>query len=142
MDREKVKKIDLVERAPTVAEYQMLRESAGWYRAADDPTHEGLRRALFSLVAEAEGVAVGCGRVVGDGGLYFYIQDIIVLPAFRGMGIGGMIMDRVMAYLDDTVRPNAFVGLMAARGVAGLYEKYGFEKRPAEGPGMFRVWGR
>ncbi len=141
MDFESEKKIEIVERAPTVAEYQMLRESAGWYKAADGPTKEGLQEALFSLVAEEEGAAIGCGRVVGDGGLYFYVQDIIVLPAFRGMGIGRGIMNGVMAYLERTVSRNAFVGLMAARGVTGLYEKYGFEKRPADGPGMFRVWG-
>jgi len=32
-------------------------------------------------------------RVVGDGGLVFYIQDVIVVSSFQGQGIGKMLMD-------------------------------------------------
>jgi hypothetical protein len=36
---------------------------------------------LFSAVLLHQGKTIGRGRVVGDGGLYFYIHDIAVLPA-------------------------------------------------------------
>jgi hypothetical protein len=32
------------------------------------------------------------------------------------------------------------IGLMAAKDVAGFYEKYGFAVRPPDRPGMFVVW--
>jgi len=60
------------------------------------------------------GEFVGCGRVVGDGGLYFYLQDIALLPEHQGRGLGAAIMDAVMAYLERTARRGAFIGLMAA----------------------------
>jgi ribosomal protein S18 acetylase RimI-like enzyme len=82
---------------------------------------------------------VGCGRVIGDGGIYFYIQDIIVLPEFQGKGIGRRIMDAVMEYLKAHARDGAFVGLMAAKGVSKFYERYGFKERPSDAPGMFLV---
>ena len=80
------------------------------------------------------------GFVVGDGGLYFYVQDIIVVPGYQGLGIGRRIMKEVMDFLEAEARPGAFLGLMAARGKGGFYNRYGFEQRHPESPGMFRVW--
>ena len=130
----------LVERDPTVAEYQRLRRAVGWSEMTEEGLAVGLPRALFSVVLELDGEAIGCGRVVGDGGLYFYVQDVIVLTEHRGRGLGRLIMDAVMGYLEDTAKPGAFVGLMAAKDVAPFYERFGFAVRPERQPGMFRVW--
>jgi len=107
-----------------------------------EATETGLRSALFSVCVIHKDQAIGCGRVVGDGGIYFYIQDIIVLPEFQGRGLGRRIMDAVMNYLSSHAHPNAFIGLMAAKGVSGFYEKHGFAERPPGRPGMFRIWGK
>ncbi len=45
-----------------------------------------------------------------------------------------------MVWLDGHAREGSFVGLMAAEGVTGFYERYGFARRPEGRPGMFRVW--
>lgn len=82
---------------------------------------------------------VGFGRVVGDGGLFYEVVDVAVLPDHQGLGIGAGIMDRLMQYLSGNATPGAFVSLHAGRGVSGLYEKYGFEARPPEAPGMSQV---
>ena len=132
----------LVERSPTVEEYQRLREAVGWGSVDVEATEMGLRNALFSVCVIYRDKVIGCGRVVGDGGIYFYIQDIMVLPEFQGNGLGRRIMDGVMSYLSSHAHPNAFIGLMAAKGVSGFYEKYGFAERPPSRPGMFRIWGR
>ena len=130
----------LVERDPTVQEYQRLRRAVGWGDMTDEGVAAGLPNALFSIVLELDGEAVGCGRIVGDGGLYFYLQDIIVLPEHQGRGQGATIMDEVMAYLERTCRPGAFVALMAAVGAETFYERYGFRRRSDQQPGMYRVW--
>lgn len=131
----------LVERDPTVEEYQRLRRAVGWGETTDEGIAAGLPNGLFAVVLEHHDEVVACGRVVGDGGLYFYVQDVIVLPGFQGLGLGGRIMGAVMGYLERTARPGAFVGLMAAEGVEAFYERYGFRRRPDDRPGMFRVWG-
>jgi GNAT superfamily N-acetyltransferase len=130
-----------VERIPPVSEYQNLRRSVGWYCVDDESARKGLAASLFSLCAEVSGSVIGCGRVIGDGGIYYYIQDIIVLPKYQRLGIGTQIMRRVMNFLEATAPPNAFVGLMAAQGVAAWYEGFGFRRRDEDRPGMFRVWG-
>jgi ribosomal protein S18 acetylase RimI-like enzyme len=42
---------------------------------------------------------IGFRRVIGDGGIYLYIQDVIVLLEFQRQGIGKCIMDAIMGYL-------------------------------------------
>lgn len=77
--------------------------------------------------------------MIGDG-IYFYIQDIMVLPGFQGKGIGKHIMDALMDFLNSHVCNSAFIGLMAAKGVSKFYERYGFIERPPDRPGMFQKY--
>jgi GNAT superfamily N-acetyltransferase len=85
---------------------------------------------------------VGMARVIGHGGLVFYIRDVIVLPEVQGRGIGTQMMDRVMAYLRAHAHHNSIIGLMAAQSREPFYEEYGFVRRPNErlGCGMIRFW--
>ena len=132
----------LVERSPTIEEYQRLRETVGWGKMDIEAMEIGLRNSLFSVCVIYKNEVIGCGRVVGDGGIYFYIQDIIVLPKFQRQGIGKRIMDAVMSYLSSHAHSNAFIGLMAAKGVSKFYEKYEFVEQLPDRPGMFRIWGK
>jgi ribosomal protein S18 acetylase RimI-like enzyme len=81
-------------------------------------------------------------RVIGDGGLTYYIQDVIVLPACQRQGLGTRLMDAVMAYLCANAHPGSVIGLMAAHGKEPFYQKYGFVARPTErlGCGMTIFW--
>jgi GNAT superfamily N-acetyltransferase len=76
---------------------------------------------------------------LNTGCLYFYLQDIIVLPAFQGKGLGKRLMNAILAYLEEHAHPGAFVGLMAAKDVSSFYTQFGFAVRPSERPGMFRL---
>jgi len=131
----------VVERLPSVEDYQRLRRSVGWSEVSDEAAATGLARSLasFCLVDAAEQI-LGIGRVVGDAGVYFYVQDVIVDERARGRGHGGALMAALLAYVERAAVPGAFVGLMAARGVSGFYKRYGFERRPDDGPGMAMTW--
>ena len=131
--------IALVEREPTPDEYRRLRASVGWNELSADGIRTGLSSSLYAVVLERDGDAVGCGRVIGDGGIYFYLQDVIVLPELQGRGWGARIMDAMTGYLDRSVPPGSFIGLMAAKDAEGFYTRYGFERRPDDRPGMFRI---
>lgn len=137
-----MKDVRLVERNPTPEEYAALRAEVGWATVHPEGVETGLASTLYSVCLERpDGEILGCARVVGDGGIYFYIQDVIVRPPVQGRGLGARLMDAVMAFLSSTARRNAFVGLMAAEGVADFYRRYGFVGRPDGRPGMYRMWG-
>lgn len=139
MQQSETEKYQFVERIPTVEEYLALREAVGWERLEEQMTARGLANALFTVCLLHNGKVIGCGRVVGDGGLYFYLQDIIVLPAFQGKGLGKRLMKVILTYLDKHALPGAFVGLMSAKDTDPFYTQFGFAVRPPERPGMFRV---
>jgi GNAT superfamily N-acetyltransferase len=128
----------IVERVPAVGDYLALREAAGWGRLDEHLAEQGLAGALFTVCALHDGTVIGCARVIGDGGLYFYLQDVIVLPRFQGRGLGRRLMEPIMRYLDEHALPGSFIGLMAAEGVTDFYRQFGFAVRPPGRPGMFR----
>jgi ribosomal protein S18 acetylase RimI-like enzyme len=131
---------ELLQRAPTVDEFRRLRGSSDVGEMSDEGLAAGLASALYSCVVVHDGDVVACGRVIGDGGMYFYVQDVIVLAEYNGRGLGVKVMDALVAYLERVARPGAFVGLMDPENAEGFYERYGFQRRPDDSRGMFRVW--
>lgn len=129
---------ELLERIPTVKEYQYLRNSVGWSTVNDDAVEQSLKNSLYSVCIVRNNQIIAFGRVIGDAGIYYYIQDVIVLPKFQRKGLGRRIMDSIMNFLDKHADPTAFIGLMVAKGFWRFYEDYGFQKRPSDAPGMFR----
>jgi ribosomal protein S18 acetylase RimI-like enzyme len=137
-----MKNVLLVERIPSVQEYLDLRRAINWRIVDEEACKNGLQGSLYCVCAELNEKIIGMGRVIGDSGLYFYIQDVIVLPQYQKMGIGTLLMQSIMNFLDNNISPQTVVGLMASKGKEPFYEKYGFTKRPSErrGHGMFRIW--
>lgn len=41
------------------------------------------------------------GRLVGDGAMYWYLQEIIILPQFQRKGIGTMIVNHLVDYAKE-----------------------------------------
>jgi ribosomal protein S18 acetylase RimI-like enzyme len=126
-----------------VRELRALNAAVGWtdLPGDDDAVSRGLAGSLFGVVLlDDAGEAVGSARVVGDGGVYFYVQDLIVAPAHQGRGLGNLLMDEVFRYLERAAPAGASVGLMAAEGKAGFYARLGFTTRPTDAPGMVLVW--
>lgn len=128
----------LLERIPTVTEYQFLRNSVGWSTVSDEAVNQSLKNSLFSVCIVRNNKIIAIGRVIGDAGIYYYIQDVIVLPKFQRNGLGKKIMNSIMNYLEENADSTAFIGLMAAKGFCRFYKDYGFQKRPLDAPGMFR----
>ncbi len=70
---------------------------------------------------------MGMGRIVGDGALNFDIVDVAVDPLYQGKGLGRVIMETLVAWLDTHACKGAYVCLMAD--VPELYAKFGFYAR-------------
>lgn len=132
--------IIIVEQIPNARDYRRLRRAVGWDDLEEQVVQRGLQQSLYAVCAMRGNEIAGCGRVIGDGAIYFYIQDIIVLPELQAQGIGRQIMARIMDFIAAHASHNSFIALMAAQGVEKFYEKYGFRRRPDDRPGMFLIW--
>jgi ribosomal protein S18 acetylase RimI-like enzyme len=128
----------LVPRNPTVEEFLDLRRAANWPVPAEEAVMAALNNTLFSACIEKDGQCLGNGRVVGDGALTFYIQDLIVHPDYQRTGYGTRLMDALMEYIHANAQHKAFIGLFSATSIEHWYARYGFIKRPTEqlGAGM------
>lgn len=132
---------ELERRAPSVEELRALHRAVGWEALPDDDAvARGLAASLFGVVVTRCGEPIACARLVGDGAIYCYLQDLIVVPEHQGRGLGDLLMEEVWRHLPAHASRGTFVGLMTARGKAGFYERWGFTARPAGRPGMALGW--
>jgi GNAT superfamily N-acetyltransferase len=130
------------ERPPSVAELRALNNAVGWTDLPDDDgaVARGLAASLFGVVVTTAGELVACARIVGDGGVYYYVQDVIVTPEHQRRGVGDLVMAEVWGYLREHAPKDATIGLMAADGRSGFYGRWGFTQRPEGAPGMVLAW--
>jgi len=132
----------LVDELPAPKEYNRLRQAVGWRTHREDVLEMALPNSLYCVCAFVGHELVGMARIIGDGGMAYYIQDVIVVPAYQRRGIGTQLMDQIMAYLSAHAYTNTVIGLMSAPGKEAFYEKYGFTTRPTDrlGAGMTIHW--
>lgn len=73
----------LIEAVPTVAVYRALRVGAGLSAKTEEAAAKGLPQSCFAVQVLCDGEPVGMGRVIGDGGCFYQVVDIAVLPAHQ-----------------------------------------------------------
>ena len=82
------------------------------------------------------------GRLVGDGAVICYVQDLVIPPQAQGYGIGSLVLSRLTQYVESLRLPGTemMFDLMCAKGRERFYEAHGFLTRPTEklGPGMIQ----
>ena len=114
-----------------------LFESTGWnaeYRLTRAQIAAVLPRSWCVLSAWDGARLVGVGRVGADLPRHAMIYDMIVPADRRGEGIGGRILDLLVARCREAgVRD---IQLLCARGRRRFYERHGFVARHDDGPGM------
>ena len=109
-------------------DYLALRERAGLSPRREDQARVGLRGSWFAIhmIAEATTETVGMGRLLGDGGWYFHVIDMAVLPEHQRRGLGDVILTALLDRVRTHAPQGAFVNLLAdAPGIA-LYRRHGF----------------
>lgn len=117
----------IMNRLPTPDEHRTIAEAVGWGHAFDwDSMPQSLANSRLGVIATVDDEVVGMGRVVGDGVLYWYIQDVAVLPAYQGTGIGEAMLTRLIEAVAMHAPAAAFVGLFATPEGMPLYRKLGF----------------
>jgi ribosomal protein S18 acetylase RimI-like enzyme len=123
--RIRIQEVDTWDTGEIVALYR----AGGWWEEARDSPEEipALIRGSLAFVVATEtstGKAVGMGRVISDGISDGYLQDLVVLPEYRGQGVGSaMVRALIGACRRKGIR---WLALIAERGSDHLYGELGF----------------
>ena len=132
--------LELRENVLDTATYFSLREQVGWVKLSNTQAEKAINNCLFNVCAYIDGEPVGMGRVVGDGAVVCYIQDLVVIPKAQKSGVGGAILNRLKEYVKSITEEDTtmMLCLMCAKGREAFYIKHGFIARPTDnlGPGM------
>jgi ribosomal protein S18 acetylase RimI-like enzyme len=76
------------------------------------------------------------GRVLGDGGWYFHIVDMAVLPEHQRRGIGDVVLTKLLERIRREAPPGALVNLFADPPGRHLYDRHGFTPTAPHSIGM------
>jgi GNAT superfamily N-acetyltransferase len=68
---------------------------------------------------------VGMGRLLGDGGWYFHVIDMAVLPEHQRRGLGDVILTALLDHVRNHAPKGAFVNLLADPPGVALYRRHG-----------------
>jgi len=121
---------------PSLADYRRLRAVSGLSAFDEAAAQAGLPGTIAGVVVRLDDEAVGMGRVVGDGGLFFQLVDIAVGPADQGKGLGKAIVDALLEALADRIEAPAYVSLIADGAASELYAQFGFAPVAPKSQGM------
>lgn len=136
----------LIEDEMTVDEYLYIREKANWLRLSNNQAELAVKNSLHIVKAvDDDGRIIGMGRVVGDGAVICYIQDLIVIPDAQCNGVGSIILNRLIEYVESLREKNTtmMLCLMCSKGREQFYLEHDFIARPTDtlGPGMIQYLG-
>jgi ribosomal protein S18 acetylase RimI-like enzyme len=105
-----------------------LYRAGGWWKEGMDPTRLGELiegSFLFAVAIDiSTGKTVGMGRVISDGIADAYVQDLVVLEGWKEMGVGRMILSRL---LEECISKKiTWIGLIAEPGTESFYRTLDF----------------
>ena len=120
-----------------------LYSSVGWEPPCQEQIRIALQNSLATFTALADGRPVGMVRLIGDGGMSFYIKDFAVHPDYQAKGAGKMLLNALEQFIRDSIEPGWAVSLelISTKEALPFYRRMGFEERPCEwdGPGMMKM---
>ena len=121
--------VRIINRWPTIKEYQRLASSVGWSAYLNEAILQKLLAApLFAVVAEdsVTNETIGCALILGDGASFYYIKDVIVHPSWQNKHVGAALMQELTHWLENNAANNALVALITGESLAPFYQQFGF----------------
>ena len=131
---------ELVASPPTPDDYRRLRAESGLSPKSDAQARGAVAGSWFIVQVRhrATGEIVAMGRVIGDGGWYFHIADMAVLPDHQRQGLGRLVLERLLAEIHDRAPETPWITLLADPPGIRLYEQMGF--RPTAPGSIGMAW--
>ena len=99
-----------------------------------EQTRLAMEHTLFRVSVWDGDTIVAMARMNGDMGLDYYIKDVVVRPEYQGRGIGRMLINELMKFINDNgvKGTDIFVELCAMPDKIPFYEKIGFSANEAQ----------
>ena len=121
----------------TAQQYCDLWTAVGFPAPTPEQAERALANTLYAVSVEIDGGIVGMGRLVGDGAVVVYLQEVFVHPSYQGQGVGSAVVRALLDYIKRTKprQGSVMVGLLAAKGRESFYHRFGFHSRPNETEG-------
>ena len=117
---------------PSSLGFQTLRMDTDWGKISLNQAKAALSASLcgVSIYDLNDNRLLGMARVIGDGVLNLYIQDVIIDKSCRAQGLGTELMQALIHHLHGKYPADCTIGLMAAKGQTAFYTRFGFIARP------------
>ena len=99
-----------------------------------EQTRLAMEHTLFRVSIFDGDTIVAMARMNGDMGLCYYIKDVVVRPEYQGKGIGRMLINELMKFINDhgVKGTEIFVELCAMTDKIPFYQKFGFDSNEAQ----------
>ena len=124
-----------------VDEIVKLYTAGGWWKDSYDPMV--INNLIFGSFAFAVVYdknikkAVGMGRVLSDGVSDAYIQDLIILPNYRNLGLGRKLVDFLINQCKE--KGVGWIGVIAEPGSEEFYKRLGFKNMKNHKPMLLQM---
>lgn len=127
---------ELVPGPPSVADYLELRTRSGLSPKTAEQAQAALAGSWAACHVETDGGIVAMGRVLGDGGWYFHVADMAVLPEHQRRGLGAAVLAFLLEQIRDRAPADPLVTLLADPAGRPLYARFGFVESAPGSIGM------
>ena len=99
-----------------------------------EQTRLAMEHTLFRVSIFDGDTIVAMARMNGDMGLCYYIKDVVVRPEYQGKGIGRMLINELLKFINDhgVKGTEIFVELCAMTDKIPFYQKFGFDSNEAQ----------
>ena len=101
----------------------MLKETA-WAKHYTLEIVDGIIRNSLCMGVYIGGDQVGFARCVTDNTTVFYLEDVVIHPAYRGHGLGKALVGAILAQEPIC----QLKGILVTEDAFSLYERFGFER--------------
>ena len=115
-------------------EFCFLWESVWGQPPTLEQTRLAMENTLFRISVFDEEKIIAMARVIGDKGLCYYIKDVIVRPEYQGKGLGRILINELLKYIDENGVSDTHIAveLCAMPDKIPFYKKFGFDSNEAQ----------